>query len=520
MSADRISLSKEQRDAANAVQDGVKNVAILAAAGSGKTTTIAQTAIELIEDYGVDQEDIILLSFSTEAVAELQTRLGAYKKSACTFHSLAFTEGSYPFGGCVDRDTKAKTTIWQAVLDKHARAYAQQEEVQDEGAEALFTLTLRTEEDTKVAKRLTNLATRMSAEGIRPYSAEAAGWLANNKASSSAAQYLKDYQAEVKRRGMWTYADTIADHHDTASGGYRFVFVDEAQDMDPILLSTAIKLAKNGRLIAVGDLRQTIHVWKGANPDIFEAFANHAQTDRVYLNENRRSVPDIVELSNEVVRAHPYGNPAAVATRPPQAGTGWGIFRASPLTAALTKAEEYRVHAKEDEPVLQIGVLTRTWKELREFEDAAFKAGIRYETKQRWINTRTIDRVGTKKLSEENCKDAKWFSRLDWLVRQDETLTNVCAKAREFTSAREFRDWAYAFIDGQGPRHLYLGTAHSSKGLTIETVIVAPSDRWLEPEEDEQRHAEERLLYVALTRARNLLFVCPTETGKLPAACR
>jgi superfamily I DNA/RNA helicase len=506
-------LSPEQRAVADTIIYGKKDVAVIAAAGSGKTTTIAQAVLELINDHGEHEDHIVLLSFSRDAAEELRARLGPHHKCARTFHSLAVTT-LRPQGCCVDDSYAEKRRIWQRVLNKAATEHATMNFTAkvDEGAE-MFELRMDSDADTKMVRELSNLMTRMYAEGVRPHTAAAQTWLSAQGEDPGLSAYMQTYQNEVQKAGMWSYADIIADWHDRVGPSYRYVFVDEAQDMDPVLLSAARKLAGRGRLIAVGDLRQTIHVWKGANPDIFESFATAPETDRVYLNENRRSVPSIVDLANQVVRDHTYGRPFAVPRRNEEAGSGPTILRTSPMVKAFA-------YARQCPEGKQVAILARTWKALADFEVAAFQADIRYEMKQRRIKIHTIDRLTTRKVIEDDMKGTAWKGRAEWLARQDESMAVVCDRAKQFGSAREFQDWAHNFIEGAGPRPLFLGTAHSSKGKTIETVIVVTSNAWLEPKEARDIPAEERLLYVAFTRARNNLYICPSETGLLPRVFR
>lgn len=81
---------------------------------------------------------------------------------------------------------------------------------------------------------------------------------------------------------------------------YRFVLADEFQDTCPIqfrLLRQVVDHHHN--LAVVGDPRQTVYTWRGADPSLLFEFPNVYPDARVYpLDQNHRSTGVIVALSN------------------------------------------------------------------------------------------------------------------------------------------------------------------------------------------------------------------------------
>ncbi|HJK56119.1 MAG TPA: UvrD-helicase domain-containing protein [Methanocorpusculum sp.] len=86
---------------------------------------------------------------------------------------------------------------------------------------------------------------------------------------------------------------------------YRYILVDEVQDNDPRLTDLILRLAgspaASDRLFIVGDLKQSIYRFRGAdirkNSALFDAFP---ATSRVSLDVSFRTVPEIVHLVNTV----------------------------------------------------------------------------------------------------------------------------------------------------------------------------------------------------------------------------
>ena len=83
---------------------------------------------------------------------------------------------------------------------------------------------------------------------------------------------------------------------------YDFVFLDEFQDTTYAqydLLKTCF-LGSSCKLTAVGDNKQAIMRWAGANPDIFPDYIQDFNSNEYQLLMNHRSVPKLVEFQKEV----------------------------------------------------------------------------------------------------------------------------------------------------------------------------------------------------------------------------
>ncbi len=85
---------------------------------------------------------------------------------------------------------------------------------------------------------------------------------------------------------------------------YRYVFVDEYQDTNPIQEAIVSALSGNGNLFMVGDVKQSIYGFRGCEPSIFVNKYNvYKQNTCGYveeLNDNFRSNVKIIEFVNDV----------------------------------------------------------------------------------------------------------------------------------------------------------------------------------------------------------------------------
>jgi ATP-dependent helicase/nuclease subunit A len=89
---------------------------------------------------------------------------------------------------------------------------------------------------------------------------------------------------------------------------YKYVFIDECQDINGVQQAILDMLANPGNVFAVGDPKQSIYQWRGARPEIFLERLSKASTCptaaepglRVDLNINFRSVKPILDFVNKV----------------------------------------------------------------------------------------------------------------------------------------------------------------------------------------------------------------------------
>ena len=89
---------------------------------------------------------------------------------------------------------------------------------------------------------------------------------------------------------------------------YRYIFVDEYQDINPVQQNILDLLKSGDNVFEVGDVKQSIYAFRGAEPKIFLEHIKSASTDlknpanglRVDLNSNWRSDSGILDFVNRV----------------------------------------------------------------------------------------------------------------------------------------------------------------------------------------------------------------------------
>lgn len=89
---------------------------------------------------------------------------------------------------------------------------------------------------------------------------------------------------------------------------YKYIFVDEYQDINPVQQSILDMLSCEGNVFVVGDVKQSIYAWRGAKPEIFIKRLKPASVElakvpnglRVDLNANFRSAKGILDFVNKI----------------------------------------------------------------------------------------------------------------------------------------------------------------------------------------------------------------------------
>jgi len=221
---------------------------------------------------------------------------------------------------------------------------------------------------------------------------------------------------EKRRRGIADFDDllhktsTLLDRPEVLAAlreRFRYLFVDEFQDTDRVQASIIDRLARDregryvpGKTIIVGDPKQSIYSFRGADPETYRdtvAAFLRGGAEESPLTRQYRSHPALVEAINAIFfRLFAIGADDPDVAHPPyralQAGRGGAaspphirFLHAEPRDgedAAGAEAESLASWiGHEHQPggnFRRLAVLVRTWKNVRRYLDAFDRAGIPY----------------------------------------------------------------------------------------------------------------------------------------------
>jgi DNA helicase-2/ATP-dependent DNA helicase PcrA len=373
-------LDDEQRAAAAAVRGPV---CILAGAGTGKTRTITHRIAYGVHIGEYVPEQVLAVTFTARAAGELRGRLsqlGVGGVQARTFHAAALRQLRYfaprVLGGPMPELVENKLRLIAGAASRN-RLTTDRTSLRDLASEVEWAkTTLATPEDYP--------ARAAAAARDLPFDA------------SAVAEVYRSYEAAKQRDGVLDFEDlllvtayAIEEHRDVARevrAQYRHFVVDEYQDVNPLqqrLLDAW--LGGRAEVCVVGDPNQTIYTFTGADPDHLLGFADrYPDAEVVKLERDYRSTPQVVGLANKLIGQAPprRGLPGLrlLGQRPEGPAPRFAEHPDEPTEAAAV-ARACRQLVDEGMPASEIAVLFRINAQSEVYENALTDVGVPYVLK-------------------------------------------------------------------------------------------------------------------------------------------
>lgn len=317
-------------DEQQAVLDlGLTSIRIRAGAGTGKTTTVAMVIANLIESHGVEPEEILGVTFTNKAAAELSDRVRQLLEGTVdpgrqveihTYHGFA-AQVLAEFGPLAGVDNRAQviTPTFSRQLMSETFHHTPYQHVDNT--------------NTHVLNKIRQLGDRLGDHLLTAHDLitvagghEDEVWAERLEMARTLAEYTKDKRRlrVVDYSDLVTLSTRIAREHPALAaeikGRFRAVVLDEYQDTNPAQRALLTAIFTNGfPVVAVGDEDQTIYEWRGASAENFELFttnfprSNGSPAHESELRLNRRSAPVILAVANDI---RSLANPDADDLRP------------------------------------------------------------------------------------------------------------------------------------------------------------------------------------------------------------
>ncbi len=298
------------------------NSLVVAGPGAGKTELLAQRACFLLQTGTCPHpRRILAMSFKKDAANEIRQRvrrrcpLDAVRFDSFTFDSFA--------KGLVDRFLGTLPAAYRPPPDYEVRLA----KPTDREVRAFFTQLNVVPENIKWLQRHVDpgsfyrdhvIATPLTLPNKEPE--ELVEWAADQwwaRATNRARS--KDEPAALTFPMLCRLAEAVLRANPrilkALRATYAYVFLDEFQDTAPVqfsLITTAFG-ATATVLTAVGDGKQRIMGWAGADPAIFERYTKGFSAHRLELVRNYRSAPELVRILNLLAQQIEHGAAASTS---------------------------------------------------------------------------------------------------------------------------------------------------------------------------------------------------------------
>ena len=360
------------------------------------------------------------------------------------------------------------------------------------------------------------------------------------------------------------FADDDDDVCEQLLRGYRYILVDEYQDIDNEQYRLVSALAgrnsdEEGRLciLAVGDDDQNIYDFRHTSNRYIEDFRADYQAGTTYIVENYRSSAKIIQAGNLVVSMNkarlkadhpilinkerseipaggeweqrdPDRRGCVMRITIPDSDASHGNLQTQAIVAELRRLLTLESEINWD----GCAILARThhylapvqaWCEINNvpYFLAADKEGVSAVTRQRgFLQVIAALRDTEQSLTPESAleKVRGYVQETFWIEYFGTAFSNLSIELGDCQlSANALVDWLYEYARElrQQPRAgLYLGTVHSAKGLEFRHVGLLDGG-WVAGREHERIEPDRRLYYVGMTRAEETLTLCEFERGNI-----
>ena len=505
----KIKYSDYQLNVFNAIEHGNKNIAINAVAGSGKTTTI----IEACKRIKGDERDVIFLAFNKLIVEELKGKLKDIA-NVSTLHSFGFSvlKKLYNFP---EYHQYIKVDSWK--YQKYVR----------DNVFSLSRIITPTTDAAKVFGFCCNVS--------KIYSLARVNLIKHSDNDLSKLRSLCDTynimtifdEIEVcnimledaykmPKDLVIDYTDMIVLPltHKEYIPKYKYVFIDECQDLNNAQRELMLAASKDGRFIAVGDRNQAINGFAGADCNSFDKIANQDNTIELPLSVNYRCGTNILNLAREIVpHIQAYDNAIKGAVSHVKE-LSKDLFNENDMVLCRTSAPLVLVCMKLIESGITAVIKGKDIaQDLKNLIENANTNNI--DSVLQYLNEEKNKCVNTLK-AERKCDDetAKHSIRYINLEDRCKCIENICASSIKNTKQlKSYID--KMFTDEKVKNAVMLSTVHKSKGLEADRVIILLPEKLplkFPKQQPWQLQQELNLKYVALTRAKKeLIIVDATE---------
>ena len=461
-------------------QERAPHLVVRARAGVGKTTTIIE---------GINcapEQNILLCAFNKRIAEELNTRIANEQAQVRTLHALGYAAIRQRYGHCRVESTRADDLTRRACPKDTPRQIQRLVSLLHTKARDMLGRVPSAPELTRLALFFDYVPD----EHWRDYDLD---WVVVR--AINAMQLARDGEPDSVDFADMIYLPLV---QGLLTPLYDLVVVDEAQDMTMAQLEMAQRsLQKGGRICIVGDDRQAIYGFRGADSQSIDRLKTELQAAELPLTMTYRCGQAIVERAQRLVpdiQAGPSNPPGEIVeltldevlteARP-------GDFVLSRLNAPLVSLTLAYLRQGKRARMAGRDIGAGLIAVLRKLHCTEFETADQIVQKVRAWEIKTISRAMAYGQPDQadRARDqaATIYALLDGLATWQELLQR-CTEL---------------FVDDPDAQTILCSTVHKAKGLEADRVYILQETLYRRGVTPEEQNIE----YVAITRAKRTLGV-------------
>lgn len=512
--------SKYQTKIFNFIKTGKGNAVVSAVAGSGKTTTLLE-ALKLIP---LDKT-VLFLAFNKSIAEELKVRVPKTKNiEVTTVHGLGYKTLSLYYD--IKCDNRKYRRLLRNIFDWHSEKDKKALDIYGFDSISMDLIkniikSNKSDEDTNPQKFLNSIIDlcnlgrlHLVDSNFKNVGLETLNELAaihnidNNSGESEMAWYLIKLGLSYLTLVDFTDMIYIPNVFKLKTKTYDYVFIDECQDLNicqRMLMESAIEPI-GGRFIAVGDPKQAIYAFAGADYKSFMKICEIPNTIQLPLSETYRCGSEIVKMVTHInpdIKSHKNNGKGEIiheySHKDVQDGDMVLCRQTLPVVSLCVKylSEGKRAFIIGSDIGLSLINMINDCKRVNEEFTMKNVFSRLYHDKDKLIEkVMTTNNISKEDASEDNL-----------VISYIEKVQVIEAISVGIEKPEEVINKIKNIFSDDKKVGICLSTIHKSKGLESDNVYILqkelmPSKYAILPWQIEQ---EENLRYVAYTRARKRL---------------
>ncbi len=493
---------------------GKGNACCNAVAGAGKSSTLFLIA-KTLEQQGIRPSEVKVCVFGKENSKDLIKKFGrGWQSSISTLHSAGWSLVKQELGIRDSYSVRVSSKKYQAVAasfnlipsrGSRTSLLISQKIVKDKDVFFKLLDLVRLCNLEPTANNLVSLCNHHNLEGLlNPR--QAAHYISRCLyvgEQQAASKVCFDFTDQLWLPSKWRLSDRIWFRP------YKFLLVDECQDLNAAQLELVCMLAgEKGRILAVGDPRQAILGFAGADCDSYQAITTRINAVELPLSICYRCPTEHIKLVKQKfpdipIEPSPTAKPGRIEQIEKNEIISYVRDRdmiLSRKTAPLVSLCLKLIANKKNAQIKGRAIGDNLKSEMKLIENYPY---FRWDNFNESLDIYFDNKSATYKGSEneeqltENLRDK--INAISEIYRATPQARNIDDLAAEIENI---------FSDENAP--ITLSTCHRAKGLEGERIFIyEPQHMPMEWKDQKtwQYEQEENLLYVALTRSKSQLFI-------------